>query len=177
MKTLLTILLCLMQASSPNFFNFSLTTIDGEPAPLQQFHGKVVLIVNVASMCGYTPHYKQLQELHQRFGKQGLVVIGVPCNDFGAQEPGTNAEIKEFCSSQYGVTFPMMSKVVVKGKDKHPLYAWLTSGDGNEKFAGDIPWNFEKFLIGKNGHILARFNYKTKPDDPAVISAIQSALQ
>jgi glutathione peroxidase len=156
--------------------DFTLKNIDGEDTPLSKYAGKVVLMVNVASECGLTKQYKELQALHEQYGEQGLAVIGIPANNFGNQEPGTDAEIKEFCSSRFRVTFDMFSKISVKGDDIHPLFAWLTSEKTNKEFAGDIGWNFNKFLIGRNGQVIARFGPRTAPDDKDVIAAIEKAL-
>ena len=149
-------------------------TIDGSDTSLKAFSGKVVLVVNVASRCGNTPQYAGLEALYKKFGPEGLVVLGFPSNDFGGQEPGTNSEIKEFCSSKYAVTFPLMDKVRVKGPEQCPLYAALTGPSA--KFPGDVKWNFGKFLIGRDGAVLARFEPGTKPEDPAVVAAITAAL-
>jgi glutathione peroxidase len=157
--------------------NFKMKGLDGKEVDLSRFQGKVVMIVNVASECGNTPQYKQLEELYEKYGKDGFVVVGVPANDFGKQEPGTDAEIAKFCADNYGVKFPMLSKVVVKGKGICPLYKYLTSKDTNPKFGGDIPWNFEKFLIGKNGEVVARFKHSTKPDAAEVVKAIEAELK
>jgi glutathione peroxidase len=160
--------------SSP--LDFSLKSIDGKDVPLSQFKGKVIMLVNVASKCGNTKQYKALQALYEEYGKEGFVVIGVPANQFGGQEPGTNEEIKQFCESKYNVTFPMMAKVVVKGKDIDPLYKYLTSKETNGKFGGDIPWNFEKFLIGRDGVVVGRIAAGTNPDSAPVRDAIRKAL-
>jgi glutathione peroxidase len=141
----------------PAALNFKMTGLDGKEVDLSQYQGKVVLFVNVASKCGYTPQYEQLQALHAKYGKDGLVIVGVPCNQFGKQEPGTSEEIAEFCKKNYGVTFPMLAKVDVNGKNAAPLYKHLTSKDTNPKFAGAIKWNFEKFLINRNGEVVARY--------------------
>jgi len=154
-----------------NVLDFTLNSIDGKPAPLAQYKGKVVLIVNVASRCGFTPQYTGLEKIYEKYKDQGFVILGFPANNFGAQEPGTNEEIKTFCSSKYSVTFPMYAKISVKGSDIAPLYAYLTTAKG-----GDIKWNFTKFLIGKNGAILDRFESPVKPDDPKVTTAIEKAL-
>lgn len=146
-------------------------TIDGEPAPLKQYQGKVVLIVNVASRCGYTPQYAGLEQLYRKYKNRGFVILGVPANNFGGQEPGTEAEIKEFCKRNYDVTFPMMSKVSVKGGDMTPLYQYLTSSAG-----GDVKWNFTKFLAGKDGKVIGRFEPSVKPDAPELLAAIEKAL-
>ncbi|MBC7926398.1 MAG: glutathione peroxidase [Bryobacteraceae bacterium] len=150
--------------------DFTLNSIDGAPTPLSQYKGKVMLLVNVASQCGYTPQYSGLESLYGKYKSKGLVVVGIPANNFGGQEPGTNEEIKQFCSRKYNVTFPMMSKVSVKGDDKTPLYGFLT-GDG-----GDVKWNFTKFLVDKDGKILARFESNVKPDSPELTGAVEKAL-
>src|SRR5262245_13929613 len=147
--------------------------LDGKDVDLSQFKGKVVLFVNVASQCGNTPQYKQLEQLHEKYGKEGLVVVGVPANEFGKQEPGTDAEISEFCTSKYGVKFVMLSKVVVKGDGTCPLYQNLTK---DSKFKGDITWNFEKFLVGRDGQVAARFAPGVKPDNAKVVKAIEEEL-
>lgn len=152
--------------------DFTLNSIDGKPTPLSSFKGKPVLIVNVASKCGYTPQYAGLQALYEKYKESGLVLIGVPANNFGGQEPGSNEEIASFCKRNYGVTFPTMSKVSVAGPDKTPLYQFLTAGTG-----GEVKWNFTKFLIGKDGRIAARFEPNVKPDSPELASAIEKALK
>jgi len=158
-----------MAASSVH--DFALTSIDGKPAPLSSYKGKVLLLVNVASKCGYTPQYTGLQSLYDKYKDRGLVVVGVPANNFGGQEPGTNEEIKTFCTRNYNVTFPMMSKVSVKGEDKTPLYGYLTENTG-----GDVKWNFTKFLVDKNGKIVSRFESKVTPESPELTSAVEKAL-
>lgn len=152
-----------------------LVDIDGKAVSLKDYSGKVVLLVNVASKCGLTPQYKALEETYRKYKDQGFVVVGMPCNDFGAQEPGSAEEIKEFCSTKYDVTFPMLEKAHVKGAEQHPLYAALTGP--NAKFPGDIEWNFGKFLIGKDGEVLHRFTPRTAPDDSKIVTAIESALK
>ncbi len=152
-------------------YDYSLNTIDGAAAPLTQFKGKVVMFVNVASQCGYTPQYAGLQELYSHYKDRGFVIVGVPANNFGGQEPGSNEEIKTFCSRKYSVTFPMMSKVSVKGGDMVPLYQYLTSETG-----GDIKWNFTKILIGKDGKIIRRFEPAVTPDSAEVKQAVEQAL-
>lgn len=149
---------------------FSLPSIDGKTAPLSAYKGKVALLVNVASKCGYTPQYTGLEALYQKYKDRGLVVIGFPANNFGAQEPGTNEEIKTFCSTKYNVTFPMYAKVSVKGDDKTPLYGYLT------ETGGDVKWNFTKFLVGKDGKVIARFESGVKPESPELAAAIEKAL-
>jgi glutathione peroxidase len=144
--------------------NFTMKGIDGKPVELSQYKGKVVLIVNVASQCGYTKQYKGLQKLYDKYKSDGLVIIGVPANEFGGQEPGSDKEISEFCTSKYGVTFPMLSKVVVKGDGITPLYKYLTSKETDPKFAGDIKWNFTKFLLDRKGEIVNRFEPGVTPE-------------
>lgn len=151
-------------------YQFKLKDIDGKTLNLSQFKGKKILIVNVASECGYTKQYEALQALSQKYKKQ-LVVIGVPANNFGGQEPGSNAEIKSFCSKNYDVTFPMASKVSVKGKDIDPLFKWLTEQE-NVDFTGEIKWNFEKFLIDENGKLIRRFRSKVKPLDDELVKSL-----
>ena len=157
----------------PSPLDCKMKGLDGKDVDLSQFKGKVVLFVNVASQCGNTPQYKQLEQLHEKYGKDGLVVVGVPANEFGKQEPGTDAEISEFCTSKYGVKFVMLSKVVVKGDGTCPLYQNLTK---DSKFKGDITWNFEKFLVGRDGQVTARFAPGVKPDSPKVVKAIEEEL-
>jgi glutathione peroxidase len=159
-----------------NAHDFAFKRLTGEALPLKDFKGKAVLIVNTASECGYTPQYEELERLWQANKDKGLVVLGVPCNQFGAQEPGTSGEIGEFCSVNYGVTFPMFAKIDVNGPDRHPLYAQLTNVADAEGKAGDIQWNFEKFLVGPDGTVLARFRPLTEPEAPEVVSAIESSL-
>lgn len=156
------------------FHELTLDALDGKSLPLDTFKGKVVLVVNVASKCGLTPQYAALENLYQQFKDKGFSVLGVPCNQFAGQEPGTDQDIQDFCSLNYGVTFPMSSKLEVNGPDRHQLYR-LLAGEGAE-FPGDITWNFEKFLMGKDGRVLARFSPRTAPDDPSVIQAIEKAL-
>ena len=150
-------------------------TMEGKESSLNQYAGKVILIVNVASRCGNTPQYAALEKLFRDHSSQGFVVLGFPCNDFGGQEPGTNDEIKAFCTGKYDVTFPIMDKIHVKGAEQAPLYAAL-SGPGS-KFPGDVKWNFGKFLIGRNGEVLGRFEPRVKPDSPEVLAAIDAALK
>lgn len=156
------------------FHDLKLRALDGQELPLAPYKGKVVLVVNVASRCGLTPQYAGLEKLHQQFQDRGFSVLGVPCNQFAAQEPGSEEEIREFCSLNYGVTFPLGSKMDVNGASRHPLYR-LLAGEGAE-FPGDITWNFEKFLVGKDGRVLARFSPRTTPEDPALVAAIEKAL-
>lgn len=156
------------------FHDLNLHTLNGQDLPLAPYKGQLVLVVNVASKCGLTPQYAALESLYQQYRDRGLTVIGLPCNQFAAQEPGSEEEIREFCSLNYGVTFPLTSKIEVNGPGRHPLYR-LLAGEGAE-FPGDITWNFEKFLVGSDGRVLARFSPRTTPDDPAVIQAIEKAL-
>jgi glutathione peroxidase len=153
---------------------FKMKGIDGKEVDLSQFQGKVVMYVNVASKCGLTPQYEGLQKLHDKYSKEGLVIVGVPANEFGAQEPGTDSEIEKFCTTNYGVKFPMLSKVVVKGEGTCPLYSFLTGKDA--KFPGDITWNFEKFLVGRNGEVVSRFKPTVKPDDTKLVQSIEAEL-
>ena len=154
-----------------NVHEFTLNSIDGKPAPLSAYRGKVVLIVNVASRCGFTPQYAGLEALYEKYKDRGFVILGFPANNFGSQEPGTNEEIKTFCSSKYNVTFPMYSKISVKGDDKAPLYQFLTAT------GGEIQWNFTKFLVDKDGKVVARFEPKVTPESPEVAEAIEKALR
>jgi len=157
--------------AAASVYDYTFNSIDGSPAPLAAYKGKVLLIVNVASKCGFTPQYKELEAIYEKYKDQGFVIAGFPANNFGAQEPGTNDEIKTFCTRNYKVTFPMYSKISVKGSDIAPLYDYLTKSTG-----GDIKWNFTKILIGKDGAIVSRFESKVKPDDPEVTAAIEKAL-
>lgn len=159
---------------SEDYLHIPFKTIDGHDSTLSAFKGKAVLMVNVASKCGHTPQYKGLEALYEKYKAQGLVVVGFPANNFGAQEPGTNTEIKEFCSTRYAVTFPMMSKISVKGDDIHPLYAWLTQ---QSPFPGEIKWNFGKFLLDKEGTVVARFAPETEPLDSQVVSKVAAVLK
>ncbi len=163
--------------SAANIYDYTVKTIDGSPEPLDSFKGKTVPIVNVASKCGYTPQYAGLQKLYTKYKDRGFVILGFPANNFGAQEPGTNAEIKTFCSRTYGVSFPMFSKVSVKGEDKAPLYQFLTEQSPNTATHGDIKWNFTKFLIGHDGKVVARFEPDVTPDSPEMEKAVEAALE
>lgn len=155
---------------------FKMKTLAGEQVELAKYQGQVLLMVNVASRCGATPQYKQLQALHEQYSAKGLVVMGFPCNQFGKQEPGTAEQITEFCEANYGVKFPLFEKVDVNGEAACGLYKFLTSKETDPEFAGPVKWNFEKFLIGRDGKILARFPTGTKPDAPQVLKAIETAL-
>jgi glutathione peroxidase len=157
----------------PNAHSFSVKTITGTDTSLEAYHGKVLLIVNVASQCGLTPQYAGLEKLHEELGPKGLAILGFPANEFGAQEPGTNADIKTFCETKFGVKFDMFEKVKVKGDGIHPLFAYLTK---DSPFAGDIKWNFNKFLVGKDGTVIGRFEPTVAPDAPELRAAIEKAL-
>ena len=158
----------------PAFFDFLVTNILGEPDLLGPLRGKVVLAVNVASRCGYTPQYAGLERLQEDLRDEGFVVVGFPCNQFGGQEPGTEDEIREFCSTRYDVSFPLAAKVEVNGPGRHPLFAWLASPSNGHP--GDIQWNFEKFLIGRDGRLLARYPSATRPEDKGLMTDIAEAL-
>jgi glutathione peroxidase len=162
--------------AASNIYDFTLPSIDGTPMPLSQFKGKVVLMVNVASQCGYTPQYTALEAIYEKYKAQGFVIVGFPANNFGAQEPGTNEEIKTFCSRKYSVTFPLYSKVSVKGDDETPLYQYLTKQTA-PPISGEIKWNFTKFLVDKNGKVVQRFEPAVTPDSPEVVSAVEKLLK
>lgn len=157
-------------------FNFKMNSLAGKPVDLSQYKGKVILFVNTASKCGYTPQYAGLEKLHEKYEKQGLQILGFPANDFGQQEPGSDAQIGEFCKANYGVTFPMFSKIAVTGKDKAPLYKYLTETATDAQFAGEVKWNFEKFLVSRDGRIVARFRSGVTPESDEMIKAIESQL-
>jgi glutathione peroxidase len=166
-----------MAATTKSIYNFTLRSIDGQSVPLRSYHGKVLMVVNVASRCGFTPQYAGLESLYEKYKDRGFVIVGVPANNFGGQEPGTNEEIKKFCSTKYNVSFPMMSKVSVLGPDKAPLYAFLTDNSINPKIGGDIKWNFTKFLFDRKGKPVVRFDPAVTPDSPQVVAAIEQALE
>ena len=163
--------------SAASVYDYQLTTIDYETVHLRDFKGKVVMIVNVASRCGYTPQYAGLEKLYLAHKDQGFVIIGIPSDDFGQGEPGSNPEIKQFCRRRYDVTFPMMSKVFVRANPRLPLYQYLTDERENPKTGGEIQWNFTKFLIGRDGAILARFEPAVTPEDPSLVKAVENALR
>jgi glutathione peroxidase len=179
-KLALLLTLCAAAAALPaqqkSIYDFTISSIDGQQVSLDSYKGKVVLLVNVASKCGFTPQYAGLESVYEKYKDRGLVIVGIPANNFAQQEPGTNEEIKTFCSRKYNVSFPMMSKVSVKGDDQTPLYHFLTDTSTDPQFAGDIKWNFTKFLFDRNGKPVARFEPATTPDSPQVTSAIESAL-
>lgn len=165
----------LLAASTSKIQDIPLKDIEGKDTSLKAYSGKVVLLVNVASKCGLTPQYEKLEALYRKHKDHGFVIVGAPCNDFGAQEPGSPEEIKTFCKTKYDVSFPLLGKLHVKGAEQHPLYAALTGKDA--KFPGDIEWNFGKFLIGKNGEVLHRFHPRVAPDDKKLVEAIEAALK
>ena len=156
--------------------DFRARAIDGTERSLAEYAGKVALIVNVASKCGLTPQYAGLEKLYEAQRDRGLEVLGFPCNQFAGQEPGSDADVQQFCTLNYGVAFPLFSKIEVNGPNRHPLYAWLTSAEVGPEPAGDIKWNFGKFVIGRDGAVVARFAPPTAPDDPALLAAIEKAL-
>ncbi len=168
------LLLTLLTARAQSFYEIAVKDIDGKATTLAPYQGRVLLIVNVASQCGYTPQYAGLQAAFDKYQARGLTVLGFPCNQFGEQEPGSNAEIKKFCTTTFHVTFPLFDKIEVNGAKRHPLYAALAGKDS--PFAGDIGWNFTKFLVGRNGKILKRFDSAVEPDSAEVIKAIEAAL-
>src|ERR1700719_2302178 len=172
--------LCLtagMAMGASSVHEFTMKTLDGKQVPLASFKGKVMLVVNVASQCGYTYQYEGLQALYVKYKDRGLVVAGFPANNFGGQEPGGNAEIGAFCKSKLGVTFPMFSKISVAGKDKAPLYQFLTDTTVNPKTGGEIPWNFTKYLVDRDGKVLARFDSPVEPMSKELVSALETALK
>ena len=164
-------------AKTKSVLDFKMTDIDGKEVALKKYKGDVILIVNTASKCGYTPQYEGLEAIYKKYNSQGLEILGFPANNFGGQEPGTESEIKEFCESKYKVTFPMFAKISVKGDDQHPLYNFLTSKETDPQFAGDISWNFNKFLVDRSGKVVARFSSKDTPEGEAVTGAIEKYLK
>jgi glutathione peroxidase len=163
-------------AEASSIYDFQVVDIEGRSVNLEQYRGKVLLIVNVASRCGYTYQYEGLEALYREYAGRGLVVLGFPSNDFLGQEPGSNEQIKEFCSLKYGVSFPMFARIRVKGRDAHPLYKFLTDKRTNPRFAGGITWNFNKFLVGRDGVVLARFQTKEEPASEPVRKALEQAI-
>ena len=160
----------------PTLHDFSARTITGEDSSLRDYAGKVAVVVNVASKCGLTPQYAGLEKLYETYRARGLEVLGFPCNQFAGQEPGSDAEVQEFCKLRFGVSFPLFSKIDVNGAARHPLYAWLSAEDAAPEGPGDIKWNFGKFVVGRDGRVKARFAPTTAPDDPAFTAAIEKAL-
>jgi glutathione peroxidase len=171
--TFISITVMTIAQESKTFYDFKATTIDGQPIDLSTFKGKKVLVVNVASKCGHTPQYEQLEELYKKYSDKNLVIIGFPANNFLGQEPGTNAEIKEFCTTRYQVTFPMMAKISVKGKDIDPLYAWLTSKEQNGVLDAPVKWNFQKFMIDEQGHVAGFAAPGDQPFDSKIVTWIE----
>ena len=159
---------------SKDVLGYEMETIDGKKVKLDQYRGQVIMIVNVASKCGLTPQYKGLEAMYREYSKEGLVILGFPANDFMSQEPGTNDEIAEFCSTKYDVTFPLMSKIQVKGKEAHPLYLQLAAQP--EPVGGEPEWNFDKFIVNRKGEVVARFKPKTTPEDPALVAKVKALL-
>lgn len=165
-----------VEAKEKSVLDFEVKNIDGADVKLKKYKGSVLMIVNTASKCGFTPQYEGLEAIHQKYKDQGFTVLGFPANNFRGQEPGTDAEIKEFCELKYKVTFPMFSKISVLGEDQHPMYKFLTSKETDPQFGGDISWNFNKFLIDRKGNVVARFSSKDAPQSETVIAAIEKHL-
>lgn len=163
----------LMAGKTMNLYDFTMDDIDGKPVNLNQYRGKVLLVVNTASLCGNTPQYTDLESIYERYHDKGFEVLAFPANNFGQQEPGTNAEIKGFCLTKYSVSFPLFSKISVKGSDKHPLYQYLTE---QSPFPGEIEWNFQKYLVDRSGNVVGRFHHRTKPLAPEVVNEIERVL-
>jgi glutathione peroxidase len=163
----------LMASKTASVYNFALDDIDGKPVSLDQFRGKVLLLVNTASFCGNTPQYSDLQALYDTYQEQGLEILAFPANNFGQQEPGTNAEIKTFCYTKYSLTFPLFSKISVKGADKHPLYQYLTE---QSPFPGEVEWNFQKYLVDRLGNVVGRFHHRMKPLSPEIVKEVERVL-
>lgn len=160
-----------------SIYDFSMKSIDGKDVKMEEYKGKVLLLVNVASQCGYTPQYEGLQKVYTKYQDKGFVVLGFPANNFGGQEPGSNEEIKTFCSTKYNVTFPIFSKISVKGSDKHPFYRFLTEKATNPDSAAEVAWNFNKFLVDKNGKVVAKYDSGVAPESAELTGAIEKALQ
>jgi glutathione peroxidase len=163
----------LMAAKTTSLYDFTLNDIDGKPVSLGAYKGKVLLLVNTASLCGNTPQYTDLERVYEQYHEQGFEVLAFPANNFGQQEPGTNAEIKGFCLTKYSVSFPLFSKISVKGSDKHPLYQYLTE---QSPFPGEVEWNFQKYLVDRSGQVVGRFHHRTKPASPEVVNEIERVL-
>jgi glutathione peroxidase len=164
------------QTQSRSIYEIELPRLDGKPGKLADYAGQVVLAVNTASKCGFTPQYAGLQALHDRYSKRGFTVLGFPTNQFFRQEPGTAEEIQKFCSNNYGVTFPLFAKLDVKGSNQHPLYSILTEIPDDSGKSGNVGWNFEKFLVGRDGRVVRRFRSKVVPEDPKLVEAIEALL-
>lgn len=162
-----------MASQTSSVYDFTLNDIDGTPLPLSSFRGKVLLLVNTASFCGNTPQYSELETMYERYQARGLEILAFPANNFGRQEPGSNEEIKSFCYTKYSLTFPLFSKISVKGDDKHPLYQYLTE---RSPFPGEVEWNFQKYLVDRKGNVIARFHHRTKPLSDEIVRDVESAL-
>jgi glutathione peroxidase len=163
----------IMSAKTPSIYDFTMDDIDGKPVSLSQYRGKVLLVVNTASLCGNTPQYSELEKMYETYQEKGFEILAFPANNFGQQEPGTNAEIKGFCLTKYSVSFPLFSKISVKGSDKHPLYQYLTE---QSPFPGEVEWNFQKYLIDRSGNIVARYHHRTKPLSDEIVRGVETAL-
>ena len=163
----------LVSTQSAGIYDFTLNDIDGKPLPLSHFKGKVLMVVNTASFCGNTPQYEQLQTMYEQYQDKGFEILAFPANNFGKQEPGTDAEIKQFCYTKYSLTFPLFSKISVKGSDKHPLYRYLTE---ESPFPGEVEWNFQKYLVDRSGHVVARYHHRTKPLSEEVVRDVERYL-
>mgnify|MGYP001166118852 FL=1 len=163
----------LMAAQTPMVYDFTLNDIDGKPVSLSQFRGKAMLLVNTASFCGNTPQYTYLEKMYEQYREKGFEILAFPANNFGQQEPGTNAEIKDFCHTKYSLSFPLFSKISVKGDDKHPLYRYLTE---QSPFPGEVEWNFQKYLIDRSGKVVARYHHRTKPSAPDIVQDVERVL-
>lgn len=163
----------LMAAKSPSLYDFTIDDIDGKPVSLGQYKGKVLLVVNTASFCGNTPQYSDLETMYEKYQAKGFEILAFPANNFGQQEPGTNAEIKGFCLTKYSVSFPLFSKISVKGSDKHPLYQYLTE---QSPFPGEVEWNFQKYLVDRSGNVVGRFHHRTKPLSPEIVNEVERVL-
>ncbi len=162
-----------MAAQTPMVYDFTLNDIDGKPVSLSQFRGKALLLVNTASFCGNTPQYSDLEKIYEQYREKGFEILAFPANNFGQQEPGTNAEIKDFCYTKYSLSFPLFSKISVKGDDKHPLYRYLTE---QSPFPGEVEWNFQKYLVDRSGKVVARYHHRTKPSAPDVVRDVERVL-
>lgn len=162
-----------MATQASSIFDFTLNDIEGKPVPLSQFRGKTLLLVNTASFCGNTPQYSDLQTMYERYRTKGFEILAFPANNFGQQEPGTNEEIKGFCLTKYSLTFPLFSKISVKGSDKHPLYRYLTE---ESPFPGEVEWNFQKYLVDSNGTVVARYHHRTKPTSDEIVRDLEHTL-
>ncbi len=163
----------LMVAKTPSIYDFTMDDIDGKPVNLSQYRGKVLLVVNTASFCGNTPQYSDLEKIYEAYQEKGFEILAFPANNFGQQEPGTNQEIKTFCFTKYSLTFPLFSKISVKGEDKHPLYRYLTE---QSPFPGEVEWNFQKYLIDRSGNVVARYHHRTKPLSDEIVRGVETAL-